>query len=231
MPRKRPLEDKNQYYAYVWRYRKQVLYVGQGKDNRGRVGCKSSYSGRPWRLLAWLEKNWMEVTVEIFPCNSKQESWAVEARLIKKLKPKYNKAPHHGGYKGMHSKEAIEAIRLSHLGVKWDDPARSLALSLRLKDNQFRKGVKHSKKVKLKIGKALKGRKPSALARQKASERMRERNLNNPPRKGKKCSEIHKNKVRLAALGRKPSKATQDKLRTAMNNRKRDSFGRITKCT
>jgi len=41
MPRKRPLADPNQYYAYVWRLDGQVIWVGQGKDNRGRPTCRA----------------------------------------------------------------------------------------------------------------------------------------------------------------------------------------------
>lgn len=111
MPRKRPLEDPEQPYVYVWRLEGCVLWVGTGKNNRGRPTCKASWSGRPQALRDVLEVSRYEIRVEIIPCRTKPEAVDLERSLIKELQPKYNTAPQAGGWKGMHTPEGIESIK------------------------------------------------------------------------------------------------------------------------
>lgn len=194
MPRKRPLEDPNQYYAYVWRYKNRVIWVGAGKNNRGRPDCKSSWSGRPKALVDLLERHRHRIKVEVFPCTSQQEARELEERLIAELNPKYNTAPHYGGWKGMHTPEG-----LANIAKVQKERVQSLeerkAKSRRMKGNKNLLGHKHSEETKAKISQSNKGRKPSALCRQKSSERATERNKTNPPRKGKKCPAEHRRKL------------------------------------
>ena len=63
-------------------------------------------------------------------------------------------------------------------------------------------GKRHSEETKQRIRETGLGRKPSDLCRQKASERMTERNRASPPRKGKRCSEEHRRKLSEAAKRR-----------------------------
>lgn len=111
MPRKRPLQDPNQPYTYIWRLNGEVLWVGCGKNNRCRPGCKASWSGRPVKLIQLLETHRHEVQVEVIPFGTKQEAINKERELIVSLKPKFNTAPQHGGWKGMHTEKGLNNIR------------------------------------------------------------------------------------------------------------------------
>lgn len=55
-PRKRPLADPKQYYAYTWMLRKKIVLVGYGHNNRCRVDCKASWSGRSEACVQMLQK-------------------------------------------------------------------------------------------------------------------------------------------------------------------------------
>lgn len=183
-----------EYYAYVWRLNGEVLWVGQGKGRRSDPLCKASWSGRPQGLLDILETQRQEIKVEIQPCLSKEASWVLEERLIAELKPKFNTAPHHGGWKGMHSPEALANISQLNTGRKRTEESK-VQHSERMKGNKHLLGHVHSEETRAKISNALRGREVSEKTRVSASQRMTERNKVNPPRKGKVCSEEHKRKV------------------------------------
>lgn len=195
--RKRPFVDPSHYYVYVWKFRGIVIYVGQGKNNRGRPDCRAAWGGRCWRLCRLLEKYLDEIEVEYFGCSSQTESRVLEAKKIKQLKPKYNKAPNYGGWKGMHSEVGINSIKNANTGKKHTQEFRT-AISTRMIGNQHLVGHKHTSETKAKISIKGKGRSPSALCRKKASERMKKMNQLQPPRKGKKCSLEHKRKLSLS---------------------------------
>lgn len=197
MPRKRPLKNPNQYYVYVWRYRGKVIYVGQGKNNRGRPDCKASWSGRRWELVKLLEERNALIRAEIIPCKSQQASRTLESKLIAALKPKFNRAPGYGGYSGMHSEIGLNNIRECRLGRRHSKKIRA-AISRRLKGNIYAQGLRHSQETKEKISLALKGRKTSQLCRRKSRERAIKRNWTSPPRKGKTNSPEHRRKISVA---------------------------------
>lgn len=138
-PRRRPLEDPNQYYAYVWRLDGEVLWVGQGKNNRGRPTARACWNGRPQALREVLLARCKEIDWEVIPCSSKKESEDVERRLIKELKPKYNTAPQKGGWKGMHSPQGLDNIRKAQLGRPVSEEVRQQR-RLRMLGNTLRKG-------------------------------------------------------------------------------------------
>lgn len=196
MPRKRPLENPNQYYSYVWRHKGKVLYVGYGKNNRCRASCLASWS-RPAKLVTDYKHLRFEIEVEVFPHFSIHAARVAEKHLIIRLKPIYNTAPSYGGWKGMHTKEGKEKISKANLGKKHTEEFKR-RYSERMLGNKNLLGHKHTEETKAKISKAGKGRSVSDLTRQKSRERMIERNRTNPPRKGKKCSKEHKAKVSIA---------------------------------
>lgn len=183
-PRKRPLEDVQQFYAYVWKLGGRVVLVGYGRNNRGRPTCKSSWTGRSVACVAMLIINSQRIAWSVVPCSSKEEAQAKERALIAEFKPKYNTAPGCGGWKGMHTKQGLSNIRAAHLGTKLSLVTRS-KMSAKLMGNQHLKGHKHSEATKEKIAAGNRGRSPSELCRKKARERMIDRNKNNPPRKRK----------------------------------------------
>lgn len=124
MTRKRPLADPNQYYVYIWRLEEEVIWVGHGKNNRGRPECKASWGGRPAALIAVLNQHKLDIKMQIFPCASKQVARSLEEKLIAKLNPKYNTAPGTGGYKGMHTPQGLENIRMGQVGRTWTQERR-----------------------------------------------------------------------------------------------------------
>lgn len=202
MPRKRPLVDPNQYYAYVWRLDGEVLWVGQGKNNRGRPTCRASWSGRPESLIQVLKERANDIDWEVIACSSKAESEDVERWLIKEVKPRFNTAPQKGGWKGMHSAEGLDNIRRAQQGRVLSEE-ECLVRSRRMKGNKNLFGHKHTEVTKTRISESLIGRQPSELCKLKASERMAARNVTNPPRKGKPCSPEHRRKLSEAAKRRK----------------------------
>lgn len=139
MTRKRPLEDPNQYYTYVWKLDGEVLWVGQGKNNRGRPTAKACWNGRPEALKAILRKRCAEIEWTVFPCDSKADSEDLERKLIIELKPKYNTATQKGGWKGMHSAEGIANIRKAQIGRPTSPELREKRRQ-RMMGNQLRKG-------------------------------------------------------------------------------------------
>lgn len=201
MPRKRPLADSNQYYVYIWRHHGVVVYVGQGKNNRGRPSCKASWGGRRWELVKLLEESWREIEAEIIPCQSQQSSRELEQKTIKRLKPKYNRAPHYGGFKGMHTPEGLMRIRKAQVGRECSEELKE-ARRQRMLGNNNLLGHRHSEETKKRLSEAGKGRRPSDLCIQKFTERTILNNINNPPRKGKKCSPEHRRKLSEAARRR-----------------------------
>ena len=138
----------------------------------------------------------------MFACDSKEESVDLERKLIKSLKPKYNTAPGRGGFKGMHTQEGLDKISQSQRGREVSEEVRECR-RVRMLGNKNLLGYSHTDETREKISSLLKGRQPSTLARQKASERMVERNTTNPPRKGKKCSAEHRRKLSEAARKRR----------------------------
>ena len=155
MPPKRPLSDPNQYYAYVWRLKGEVLWVGHGKNNRGRPTCKASWSGRPEGLIEVLQLSRFLIEVEVHPCSNKQEARNLERSLIEKLQPKFNTVPGVGGYKGMHTPQGLENIRKAQLGRVCSQEERE-ARSKRMLGNKNLLGHKHSEETKAKISRTFK---------------------------------------------------------------------------
>jgi hypothetical protein len=204
MLRKRPLEDPNQYYAYVWRLRGKVIYVGYGKNNRCRPDCKSSWGGRCSSLIDMLRGNYEKIKVEVIPQASRELAWETERKLIALLKPKYNTAPGVGGYPGMHTTQGLHNI--GSAASRTHTAAERESARLRMLGNKHLLGHTHTKETRQKISQTLKGRKPSDLCRQKARERAVERNTTNPPRKGVPCSPEHRAKLSAAAKARSERK-------------------------
>ena len=207
MPRKRPLQDPNQQYAYVWRLDGEVIWVGCGKNNRCRPECKASWGGRPTELIRVLKVKRFLIVVEVLPCESKPEAIELERKLIAELKPKYNTATQAGGWKGMHSEEGLKSISQANLGKQHTDEFKEHRRQLML-GNQNLLGHIHTEETRGKIGAKAKGRPVSELCRQKSRERMIERNRLNPPRKGKLVSEEHRRKISIAAKNRKKRHAS-----------------------
>lgn len=201
MTRKRPLVDPNQYYAYVWRYQDEVVWVGQGKNNRCRPECKSSWGGRPHGLIELLGIHRHEINVEVFPCESQEESVDLERYLIDKLSPVFNTATQRGGWKGMHTEEGLRKIAEAQTGREVSDDVKE-GRSIRMLGNQNLLGHTHTEESKQLIANSAKGRKPSETCKTKSSARMFERNRTNPPRKGKVCSDEHRRKLSEAAKRR-----------------------------
>jgi NUMOD3 motif len=201
MPRRRPLRNPKEFYAYIWRYKGEVIYVGQGRNNRGRPTCKSSWSGRCLELRNLLEVARWEIDVEILPCKSEQESVNKEKELITALKPRYNRSPSRGGFKGMHTPEGLERIRQAATGRECSEELRHKR-SERMVGNTNLLGHVHTEETRKKMSEASKGKPASELCKQKARERMIERNKTNPPRLGKKLSEEHRRKLSEAAKRR-----------------------------
>lgn len=173
MPRKRPLKDPNQPYAYFWVLGERVIYVGQGKNNRCRPLCKASWSGRSPKLINLLQRRASEIYVVVIPCSNRKEAIDAERELIKILKPVYNRAPQHGGWKGMHTDKGKENISKAQTGRETSEEVRQ-GRSERMRGNQLFAGHKHSEETKAKLSQASKGRPLSALGRRKSSERMKE---------------------------------------------------------
>lgn len=169
-----------------------MIYVGQGKNNRGRP--RPSGGGRCWQLAQLLEERWADIEPEYTPCVSQRASRNLEQQLIEELSPKYNKAPHYGGFNGMHSEEGLKGISEDQLGRE-HTKAWKKAMSKRLVGNKYRSGIKHSDEARARIGASLKGRKPSKATRKAASKRFSVLNKTNPPRKGKTNSAEHNRKV------------------------------------
>ena len=124
MPRKRPLLDPTQYYAYVWRLNGEVIWVGQGKDNRGRPTARACWNGRPDALRRVLQDWCREIEWRVFACESKDRSVDLERKLIRLLKPKYNTAPQKGGWKGMHTEAGLKRIAAASTGNPVTDAQR-----------------------------------------------------------------------------------------------------------
>ena len=209
MPRKRPLENPKQFYAYVWRLKDKVIWVGCGRGNRGRPTCRACWSGRPKELKDLLREHCNEIDVTILPCDSQSEARLFEELLIKELEPAYNIAPHYGGWKSMHSPEGLARISKANTGRAVSDKVRESRRS-RMIGNQNLLGHTHTEETKSKISAANKGRPISDLCREKASQRASERNVLNPPRKGKKCSAEHKRKLSEARRRWWAAKQEQD---------------------
>lgn len=177
------------------------MYVGYGRNNRGRPTCKSSWSGRCKELIAILERRRHDIQVEVIPCSSIGEARGTEEFLIDRLCPEFNKFPHYGGHKGMHTADGIKRIGNAQKNREHSDQERE-ARRQRMLGNKHLLGHKHSEETKAKLRKASTGRPASELCKQKSSERLRLQNQINPPRKGKKCSEEHRRKLSEAAKRR-----------------------------
>lgn len=136
MHRRRPFANPRQYYTYVWYYRGEVIWVGHGKDNRGRPGCRASWGGRPAGLLALLRQSHAEIRPEYRPCRSKDEAVAQERELIALLGPRFNTAPQHGGWKGMHTTEGLARMSAAQCGRVYSSDERA-ARSRRMMGNNY----------------------------------------------------------------------------------------------
>lgn len=201
MPRKRPLKDPKQPYAYLWTLEGKRLWVGHGKNNRGRPTCSACWSGRPAGLVSLLRSRATEIEVTIYPCESVEHARSLERRLIAFFRPVYNTAPGTGGYPRMHTESGLKRIRDAATGRKVPQDVRD-GRRQRMIGNQQLLGHKPSEETRAKLSAANKGRPVSDLCRQKSSERTTARNRTNPPRKGKTCSEEHRRKLSEAAKRR-----------------------------
>jgi hypothetical protein len=183
--RKRPLQDPNQYYTYVWRYEGKVIYVGQGHNNRGRPS-KCNIVGRPQLLAELLSTQWHRITYDIFPCQSQQEAREMEIKLTLELQPQFNVALGFAGFASHnHSKESRCKIGNSLKGHIVSDLCRQKARERaieRNKTNPPRRGKKNSLDHNRKISEA---------------------------KTGIKLSSSHKESLRLAALKRNRSSTGQ----------------------
>lgn len=110
MARKRPLQDPEQPYVYIWRLGGETLWVGMGKGNRGRPTCRACWNGRPEALRNILKEKCSLIDWKVIPCKDREEAAELERKLIAELNPIFNTSPHHGGWKGMHSAAGLERI-------------------------------------------------------------------------------------------------------------------------
>lgn len=208
MPRKRPFENPNQYYSYLWALDGEAIYVGYGHNSRCRPG--SSLGGRSAALIDLLKQRQSEIDIFVFEAASREDAKKDERMLLSVIKTSYNAAPGCGGYSGMHTKRDLANMRAANLGRKHAEEFKA-AISARLIGNKHLLGHVHSEATRKKLSIAGKGRYPSLLTRQKASERAKFRNLHNPPRKGAKLSDETKLKLSIAL------KAARERKRNALH--------------
>lgn len=196
MPRKRPFADINQYYTYIWRHNNVVIYVGYGKDNRGRP--RPGRGGKNEKFCQFLQSHWQEVEWEAIECFDKTAAKLKEKELVAEFNPTYNIAPGGGGgFKGMHTEEGLASISRKNSGRKMSEEF-CRRRSETMKGNKNLQGHTHTEETRKKISEAGKGRPASDLCREKSRQRAIERNKTNPPRKGAILSEETKAKIREA---------------------------------
>lgn len=103
-----------------------------------------SNAGRPDVLAKLVANIWSKIDYTILPCKTVKESIKLEEATIASLKPKYNRAPGTGGFKGMHSIEGRKRISdHQKLRVVSDETKRKISLAA--------KGRKHSDSAKMKM--------------------------------------------------------------------------------
>lgn len=100
--------------------------------------------------------------------------------------------------------------------------AQKKAIGERMKGNKHLLGHKHSEETKKKISEKSKGRKPSLKTREKASERMKRINVENPQMKGRNFSEHHRKAISEAMKGRKLSEERKLKISEQLRLRWKD---------
>jgi hypothetical protein len=142
--RRRPFPNPRQYYTYVWRYVGEVIWVGHGKNNRGRPTCQASWSGRPAGLVDLLRAHSREIMPEYRPHRSKEEAVEEERRLIAQLAPRFNTAPQHGGWRGMHTPDGLERIAAAQRGRVYSKD-ECAARSRRMLGNEYAANHRRSK--------------------------------------------------------------------------------------
>lgn len=172
-PRKRPLKDSEQFYAYIWKLGEEVIWVGYGHDNRGRPS-KCNTSGRPKALVSLLKTKWNKIQYEVFPCKSRQEARELEVKLTLDLNPKYNIAVGFAGFAGkQHKEESKRKISAKSLGRPASELCKQKSRERMIERNKKfppRKGVKCSEEHKKKVSESHKGKKLSVDHKQKLRE-------------------------------------------------------------
>jgi hypothetical protein len=160
-PRRRPCDDLEQFYAYVWRLDDVVIWVGQGHGLRG-VPSRRNVTGRPEDLVELLNARWQEIQMEAFPCNSQEEARRLEVSLTVKLLPLYNEAVGFAGFKGRtHSESTKSQMSSSNTGRPASDLCKqksSERMTERNRTNPPRKGKTCSKEHRRKLSEAAKQR-------------------------------------------------------------------------
>lgn len=205
MPRRRPFADVNQYYVYVWKLDDEVIWVGQGRGLRA-VPTRSAGGRGGESLRIVMMTRWRDVTWEVEACETKEQSLNRERELIQDLRPKYNKAPGFGGWKGMHSPKGLEQLKENGRNNKGRKMSAEFCerRSEIMRGNQNLLGHKHSDETKAKISAKSKGRPVSDEVREKRRQVMLDRYARGegPRRKTYIVSEETKKKISEAAKRR-----------------------------